>query len=65
MTSLSKSSSRRGSDRGARNAIEFLEAAGVLQAPSPGRRGRVWQATEVLAAMDAFAERAGRRRAAR
>ncbi len=50
------------SDRAARNAIETLETAGVLHAPSAGRRGRVWQATDVLRAMDEFAERAGRRR---
>ena len=50
------------SDRAARNAIETLETAGVLHAPSAGRRGRVWQATDVLRAMDGFAERAGRRR---
>lgn len=53
------------SDRAARNAIEVLERAGVLHSPSSGRRGRTWQADEVLTAMDAFSARAGRRRAAR
>lgn len=51
------------SDRGARNAIDTLERSGVLHSPSMGRRGRFWQAAEVLDAMDAFAARAGRRRA--
>lgn len=50
------------SDRGARNAIEVLEDAGVLRAPSAGHRARTWQADDVLDAMDAFAARAGRRR---
>lgn len=50
------------SDRGARNAIEVLQDAGILHAPSAGRRGRTWQASQVLDVMDAFAARAGRRR---
>jgi Fic family protein len=53
------------SDRAARNAIEVLQEAGVLHSPSTGHRARVWQAAEVLAAMDAFSARAGRRRAGR
>ncbi|WP_448631380.1 hypothetical protein [Cellulomonas soli] len=49
------------SDRGARNAIEVLGKADILGAASSAHRNRVWQATEVLTAMDAFAARAGRR----
>lgn len=49
------------SDQGAVNAISALEAAGVLTRTSRDRRNRLWQAPEVLAAMDAFARRAGRR----
>ncbi|MGY4643676.1 Fic family protein [Cellulomonas sp. URHB0016] len=49
------------SDRGARNAIEVLERAEVLHAATSARRNQVWQAPTVLAAMDAFAARAGRR----
>jgi len=47
-------------DRGARNALDTLERAGVLTPLSAGRR-RMWQAAPVLAAMDSFARRAGRR----
>ena len=49
------------SDRGARNAIEALTAAGILEEWSAARRNKVWQAPEVLHAMDDFAARAGRR----
>jgi Fic family protein len=49
------------SDRGARNAIETLEAAGVLTIATSNQRHRAWQASDVLHAMDAFARRAGRR----
>ncbi|WP_250442607.1 Fic family protein [Actinotalea sp. C106] len=49
------------SDRGARNAIEVLEKAGVLHPSTSARRHKVWQAPHVLTAMDAFAARAGRR----
>ncbi|WP_456786606.1 Fic family protein [Cellulomonas sp. P5_C5] len=49
------------SDRGARNAIEVLESAGILNASTSALRYKVWQAPSVLAAMDAFATRAGRR----
>ena len=38
-----------------------LAEAGVLVETSSGPRNRVWRAPEVLAALDAFAERAGRR----
>lgn len=49
------------SDRGARNAIDLLGAAGVLSPSTTALRNRVWQAPAVLAVMDAFAARAGRR----
>lgn len=49
------------SDRGARNAIEVLEKAEVLQPSTSAQRHKVWQAPQVLTAMDAFASRAGRR----
>ena len=49
------------SDRGARNAIEALTAAGILEEWSTARRNKAWQAPEVLHAMDDFAARAGRR----
>lgn len=49
------------SDRAARNAIEVLEEAGVLKRATVARRNVVWQAPEVLRAMDDFAARAGRR----
>ncbi len=42
-------------------AIGQLEDAGVLQEFTDRRRNRIWQASEVLSAVDAFAERAGRR----
>jgi len=52
------------SDRGARNALDLLEHAGVLrrtQTRQERRRNVVWQADELLTAMDAFAARADRR----
>lgn len=49
------------SDRGARSAIEVLEKAGILQPSTSARRHKVWQAPQILTAMDAFAARAGRR----
>ncbi|WP_432570725.1 Fic family protein [Kineococcus sp. SYSU DK005] len=42
-------------------AIDRLVDAGVLEQIGNGRRDRVWQAPEVLVAMEGFAERAGRR----
>ena len=42
-------------------AIDRLVEAGVLEQIGHGARDRVWQAGEVLAAMDAFAERSHRR----
>lgn len=43
-------------------ALEPLLAAGVVSEFSGRARNRLWQAREVLAAVDAFAARAGRRR---
>jgi Fic family protein len=41
-------------------AIDRFVAAGVLTQLTGGRRNRIWQAQEVLAALDAFGERARR-----
>jgi Fic family protein len=41
--------------------IEQLVGAGVLTATSDRRRGRTWRSIEVIAALDEFARRAGRR----
>jgi len=49
------------SARAARSAIDTLVAADVLTPTSDARRNRVWQAPRVLASIDAFARRAGRR----
>ncbi len=38
-----------------------LTEAGILIETTSGPRNRVWRSPEVLAALDAFAERAGRR----
>ncbi|MEN3309929.1 MAG: hypothetical protein V7603_6131 [Micromonosporaceae bacterium] len=46
-------------------AIAPLADAGVLVEFTDQRRNRAWRAPEVLAALDAFAARAGRRRAGR
>lgn len=43
-------------------SVQKLVDAGVLSQSSPGRRNRYWQATEVLAALDAFGARARRQR---
>ncbi len=45
----------------AQNAVNQLVTAGVLTPASENRRNRVWVATEVIAALDDFAARAGRR----
>lgn len=45
----------------ATTAIQTLVSAGVLSQAGGGKRYRVWAATEVLDALDAFAVRAGRR----
>ena len=41
--------------------VNPLTEAGILIETSSGPRSRVWRSPEVLAALDAFAERAGRR----
>lgn len=46
----------------AHRALRTLVEAGVITELGGRRRGRFWQAREVLDALDAFAERAGRRR---
>jgi len=46
----------------AQRAIEQLEGAGVLTRTNENRRNRVWIAPDVIEALDAFAERVGRRR---
>jgi len=45
----------------AQRAIEQLVDAGIIEAVGQGRRNRVWLAPEVIEALDAFAERVGRR----
>jgi Fic family protein len=45
----------------AQNAVDQLVTAGVLAPASENRRNRVWVATEIIAALDDFAARAGRR----
>lgn len=45
----------------ANTAIDHLEAKAILTKVSGNHRHRKWAALEVLAALDAFAERAGRR----
>lgn len=49
------------SDRTARNVIDTLVAAEVLTETTAARRNRLWQASDVTMAMDAFAARSGRR----
>jgi Fic family protein len=46
-------------------AVDVLVDAGILVGFSDQRRNRVWRAPEILAALDAFAARAGRRRPGR
>lgn len=45
----------------AQRAVEQLEEAGILRRAGGGRRNRAWIAHEVIDALDAFAERVGRR----
>ncbi len=42
-------------------ALEALESRGVLRAANSAKRNRIWIADDVIAALDAFAARAGRR----
>lgn len=50
------------SEVAAQNAIDRLVDAGVLTQITSGRRNRIWQATGILAALDAFGRRARRSR---
>ena len=45
----------------AQRAVEQLEEAGILKRADGGRRNRAWIAEDVIDALDAFAERVGRR----
>ncbi len=45
----------------AQRAVEQLEEAGILKRARGGQRNRAWIAQDVIAALDAFAERVGRR----
>jgi Fic family protein len=45
----------------AQRAVEQLEEAGILKRAGGGRRYRAWIAQDVIDALDAFAERVGRR----
>lgn len=49
----------------AQTAVDTLEDAQVLSPVDNRKRGRVWVATEITTALDAFARRAGRRRGVR
>ncbi|WP_416418194.1 hypothetical protein [Paenarthrobacter aromaticivorans] len=42
-------------------AVERLETAGILASAGKIRGTRVWVASDIVAALDAFADRAGRR----
>lgn len=44
-----------------KRALDVLEAAGVVVGVNKFKKGRFWRAPEMLEALDAFAERAGRR----
>ncbi len=50
------------SEVAAQNAVDRLVEAGVLTQSTTGRRNRIWQAPEILAALDAFGARATRGR---
>ncbi|ALE93765.1 cell filamentation protein Fic [Arthrobacter alpinus] len=50
------------SEVASQNAIDRLVNAGILTQSSTGRRNRIWQAPEILTALDAFGARARRRR---
>ncbi|TJY67341.1 Fic family protein [Arthrobacter sp. CAU 1506] len=50
------------SEVAAQNAVDRLVEAGVLTQSTTGRRNRIWQASEILAALNAFGVRAKRRR---
>ena len=48
------------STSGAARGLERLEDAGIVSRASSGTRNRVWQSIDVLADLDAFAERVRR-----
>ena len=50
------------SDVTAAKAARTLQEAGILTQSSSGRRNRLWQSNEALAAIDAFSVRTGRQR---
>jgi len=50
------------SDPAAHGAIDALASAGILTKAAGSERYRIWQAAEVLDALDAFAARARRGR---
>ena len=50
------------SEVAAQNATDRLVDSEVLTLASAGRRNRIWQSPEILAALDAFGARARRRR---
>ena len=45
----------------AQRAVEQLEEAGIVKRAGGGQRNRAWIAQDVIDALDAFAERVGRR----
>ncbi|MEZ2390403.1 hypothetical protein AB6813_12800 [bacterium RCC_150] len=45
-----------------KRALDTLEEAGIVVGVDKYKKGRFWRAPDMLAALDAFAERAGRRR---
>jgi len=45
----------------AQRAVDQLSEVGILEQAGAGRRNRIWFAPEIIAALDAFAARAGRR----
>lgn len=44
-----------------KRALDALEEAGIVVGVNKFKKGRFWRAPEMLEALDAFAERAGRR----
>lgn len=50
------------SEVAAQGSIDRLVQAEILTQISTGKRNRIWQAPEILSALDEFGARAGRRR---
>ena len=44
-----------------KRAMDSLESAGIVVGVDKFKQGRFWRAPEMIEALDAFAERAGRR----